>query len=228
MKKIFFILAWILLSVGTIMVGAGSYLLLKDAHHRPLAFVDLSSNQLAAAEKANSPLGEVKGIETSAEAQDARPQIVENFLRRYNSPLEPYDYYGKKLVEIADKYEIDFRFLPAIAMQESNLCKKAPEGTHNCLGFGIHKRGTLGFESYEAAFDRAGKELKANYIDQGRTTPEQIMHKYTPSSKGSWAASVTQWMNEMKYDDHKKGKEADEDVSVVEFTSAASVSGELN
>lgn len=31
-----------------------------------------------------------------------------------------------KIVAIADKYNIDFRLLPAIAMQESNLCKSDP------------------------------------------------------------------------------------------------------
>lgn len=152
-------------------------------------------------------LEHAQGIETMLETDDARPQIVANFLKRHSSPLEPAEHYGRVFVEIADRYGMDFRLLPAIAMQESNLCKSIPEGSHNCLGFGIHARGTLGFESYEANFERAGREIKKNYIDQGRTTPEEIMKKYTPSSNGSWAVSVNQWMAEMRYDDRQLGRE---------------------
>ncbi|MCD8545734.1 hypothetical protein LRY64_00035 [Candidatus Woesebacteria bacterium] len=95
------------------------------------------------------------GAKTAIREGDARPAIVASFLERHNSPLEPYDHYGQVLVETADRYNLDYRLLPAIMMQESNLCKAIPPGSHNCLGFGIHARGTLGFESYEASFDRA-------------------------------------------------------------------------
>ncbi len=157
-------------------------------------------------------------LKTNAEGADARAQIVANFLERYNSPLKPYEYYGTKIVAIADKYNIDFRLLPAIAMQESNLCKVIPPGSHNCLGFGIHERGTLAFDSYEANFERAARELKRNYIDIGLTTPELIQRKYTPSSNGSWAASVNQWMAEMRYDDKDSGRTKKTNADILEFT----------
>ena len=160
--------------------------------------------------------GQVRGLETTAVVSDARAQVVSNFLRRHNSPLDP-DEYGPKLVAIADKYGVDYRLLPAIAMQESNLCKVIPPGSYNCLGFGIHERGTLEFESYEANFDRAARELKKYYINQGRTTPEEIMRKYTPSSNGSWANSVNQWIHEMTFDDRQKGRETEGDANLLEF-----------
>ena len=34
------------------------------------------------------------------------------------------------------------------------------------------------------------KGFKKGYIDKGLKTPEEIMPKYTPSSKGSWARGV--------------------------------------
>lgn len=151
------------------------------------------------------------------EGSDARALLVARFLERHSSPLTPYDHYGQVFVDLADKNGFDFRLLPAIAMQESNLCKRIPENTYNCLGFGIHERGTLAFESYEANFERAARELKANYIDIGLTTPEKIMTKYTPSSNGSWADSVNQWMAEMRYDDRGLGRESESDESVLEF-----------
>ncbi len=146
------------------------------------------------------------GASSAVEAADARAIIVANFLERHNSPLEPYDYYGKALVETADRYSLDYRLLPAIMMQESNLCKSIPPGSYNCLGFGVHARGTLGFENYEAGFDRAARELKQRYVDIGLTTPEDIMRKYTPSSNGSWAFSVNQWIVEMEHDDRERAR----------------------
>ena len=165
---------------------------------------------------------EVKGVSTIKEIEDAREQIVGSFLERHNSPLEPYDYFGQFLVEIADKYGIDYRLLPAIAMQESNLCKKIPEGSFNCLGFGVHSKGTLAFESYEANFERAAKELKKNYIDIGLTTPEKIMTKYTPHSNGSWANSVNQWIAEMEYNSREKGRTEKTDADLEEYVSTDS------
>jgi len=157
------------------------------------------------------------GLTATGESSDGRAEIVAKFLERYNSPLKPYDHFGQVFVDVADRYGFDFRLLPAIAMQESNLCKTSDPAIFNCLGFGIHKNGTLAFDSYEANFDRAGRELKANYIDKGLTTPELIMKKYTPSSDGSWANSVNQWMAEMRYDDHQAGRDKKVDANVMEF-----------
>jgi hypothetical protein len=158
------------------------------------------------------------GIKTAIEEGDARVAIVAAFLERHNSPLDPADHYARALVEAADRYNLDYRLLPAIMMQESNLCKSAPAGTNNCLGFGIHKRGTLGFDTYEASFDRAARELKERYVDIGLTTPEQIMTKYTPSSNGSWAFSVNQWIVEMEYNDREKARVDRQDNNLLEYT----------
>ncbi|HEX7018051.1 MAG TPA: hypothetical protein VF209_04055, partial [Patescibacteria group bacterium] len=211
--------SWMFTSVGLILTSIAGYhywFLRQKTESTPT-----HTEATLLAPQAQTPTaaeGDVQGVTTLVETADARAEIVANFLERYDSPLQPYDYFGHKLVEIADRYNLDFRLLPAIAMQESNLCKKAPEGTHNCLGFGIHERGTLGFDSYEAAFERAARELKAYYVDIGLTTPEEIMTKYTPSSNGSWAASVNQWMAEMRYDDRASGKALKQDADVLEFT----------
>lgn len=163
-----------------------------------------------------SGMGE--GINFDIQTADARIEIIRSFLERYKSPLTPYDHFAQSLVEASDRYGLDYRLLPAIMMQESNLCKSSDPKIHNCLGFGIHERGTLGFDTYEESFDRAARELKANYIDQGLTTPEQIMRKYTPSSNGSWANSVNQWIAEMEHNDREAGKTASADANLLEYT----------
>lgn len=177
-----------------------------------------SSYVVVASEGQELPPRTATGISSAVEGSDARSMVVANFLERHNSPLEPYDYYGRILVEIADRYDLDYRLLPAIMMQESNLCKSIPPDSYNCLGFGIHERGTLGFENYEAGFDRAAREIKQRYVDIGLTTPEDIMKKYTPSSNGSWAFSVNQWIVEMEYNDRDRAKIDRKNNNLLEYT----------
>ncbi len=185
-----------------------------DYHLPKVASPDKETAQLALLNQANQP--QVMGVESNLETQDGRAEIVANFLERGGSPLKPYDHYGKILVDLADKYSLDFRFLPAIMMQESQLCKRIPEGSYNCLGFGIHSKGTLGFESYEAGFERAARELRANYVEQGRIQVSEIARKYT-ASVDKWTDAVNQFMAEMEYDDRKMGIEKKTDASVLEY-----------
>lgn len=137
----------------------------------------------------------IPSIDGVVESKDARPEIVKNYLTYYKSPLIPY---AELLVETADKYELDFRLVTAIAQQESNLCKIIPPNTYNCWGWGIHSRGTLGFNSYEEGIETVSRGIKEEYIDKGYTNPDEIMKKYTPMSNGSWARGVNQFMAEME------------------------------
>ncbi len=216
MRKFFFVFSWLLLSSSAVLVGASAYsfYFLTQAN-QPSKFELANLPKIQSGEEGKQ---QIQLVQTVIESEDARAALVAKFLERHNSPMKPYDYYGHKIVEISDRYQFDFRLLPAIAMQESNLCKNTnPGAPHNCLGFGIHARGTLDFESYEAGFERAGRELKAYYIDKGLTTVELIESKYTPSSNGSWANSVNQWMAEIRFDDRQMGRELKDNADVMEF-----------
>ena len=127
--------------------------------------------------------------------QDARVELVRNFFLHYNSPLEPY---AQNVVDNADKYGLDYRLIPAIAMQESNLCKKAPPDSYNCWGFGIYGKQVTKFSDYPTAIATVTKALSENYKAQGLETPEEIMSRYTPGSNGSWASGVTEFMNQLQ------------------------------
>lgn len=160
--------------------------------------LDSTNQPINAAASIYSP---VKGISTDIEIGDARPIIIAEFLKTHQSPLQPYDYWGEFLTKLADTYQLDFRLLPAISMQESNLCKKIPEGSFNCLGLGIHSAGTWTFDKYEDNFEAAAKILKQNYIDKGYITPDEIQDKYTPGSNGSWEFAVNHFMEILEYAD---------------------------
>lgn len=130
------------------------------------------------------------------ESVDARAKIIENFFKGYNCPLAAL---AENFVAAADKYQLNFRLLPAIAMQESNGGKKVIDNSHNPFGYGIYGKMVIKFSSWEEAIDRVGRALKEDYIKQGLTTPELIMIKYTPPSVGSgtWAKGVSSFMSEL-------------------------------
>lgn len=127
--------------------------------------------------------------------KDARIEIIRQFFSKYKSPLEPF---SENIVKAADKYSLDYRLLPAIAMQESNLCKKIIANSHNCWGFGIYGKKVTKFDNYPEAIETVTKTLAKNYVAGGLTTPEEIMKKYTPSNTGAWANSVNYFMNALQ------------------------------
>src|ERR1035437_3733756 len=49
-------------------------------------------------------------------SQDARLVAVKDFFKKYHSDLLPY---ADEVINSADKFGLDFRLIPAIAMQES-------------------------------------------------------------------------------------------------------------
>lgn len=216
-----FSVVWMILAA----TAAAAYITIGYAHMTDQSVAELlncvSTPPQTISEVRNSLTDTPKEMIGQSEAADARIALVHNFLERHNSPILQEDTdFAQFLVELADSHEMDFRLLPAIAMQESNLCKVIPEGSHNCLGLGVHKRGTWGFETYRENFNAAAKILKENYINKGLTTTEQIEKKYNPTSAnrdGSWASSVNQWMAEMRYDDRQLGKEKKSDADLLEF-----------
>jgi hypothetical protein len=137
----------------------------------------------------------IPSVSDSIESADARIEIVKKYLQTYSSPLVPY---ASLIVETSEKYSMDFRLITAIAQQESNLCKIIPPNSYNCWGWGIHSKGSLGFDSYEEAIETVSKGIKEEYLDKGYSTIEDIMSKYTPQSNGSWAAGVGSFMLEME------------------------------
>lgn len=142
--------------------------------------------------------GTVGEIISSVQTNDARPVIIEKYLKKYNSAMTPHEKIAQKVVEVSDHFGLDWRLLIAIAQQESNLGKKMPENCFNAWGYGIHSQGTLCFNSWEEGIETVAKGIKEKYVDQGLSTPEAIMAKYTPQSSGSWAFGVNQFLEDLQ------------------------------
>ena len=143
------------------------------------------------------PKSETSVSEEIAHA-DGRAKIIEEFLQTYKSPLFNY---GPVFITVADKYSLDWRLLPAIALQESNGGRKVINDSYNPFGYGIYGGQVIKFESWEEAIERVGKALREDYLNQGLKTPYQIMTKYTPPSLakgGAWATGVSTFMEQLR------------------------------
>jgi hypothetical protein len=193
MKQSIAILGWMGFTVLTLTISLGSYLSLSRI--QPVSFRPQATQYTTEAISGRAVNPQVLGAFAYAvKSEDAIPEIIKKYLKKYNSPLLPHTDF---LVATARSYRLDPRLLVAIAQQESNLCKKIPEDSHNCWGWGIHSQGTLKFNSYPEAIKAVTKGLSENYLGQGLTTPEEIMGIYTPLSEGSWANGVQQFLDEM-------------------------------
>lgn len=127
--------------------------------------------------------------------EDGRVEALDEFFAEYKSPLHGH---AKTIVDEADSHNIDYRFLPAIAMQESTLCKKIIKESFNCWGFGIYGGKVTRFESYDQAIKVVTATLAKKYVNQGLTSPEEIVKKYTPSDTGKWSDVVSLIMTRLK------------------------------
>jgi len=141
-----------------------------------------------------------KNLEISQDVfkKDARSKIVENFFKGYQSPLA---HLSDIFISVADKYSLDFRLLPSIAMQESNGGQKVIKDSKNPFGYGIYGGLVIRFQSWEASIERVGRALREDYLNRGLKTPTQIMAKYTPPSLekgGTWAKGVSSFMEELR------------------------------
>lgn len=126
--------------------------------------------------------------------RDIRVEKLETFFARYHSPLEPY---AQNIVEAADFYGLNHALVPAIAMQESTLCKKIPTDSYNCWGFGIHNGRVKRFKGFAEAIDAVTRTLARDYKGKGLEAPEEIMRHYTPQNTNNWAQNVAFFMNQL-------------------------------
>jgi hypothetical protein len=120
-----------------------------------------------------------------------KAQKIELFFRinRNNAPLADY---AEKFVEVANKYDLDYRLLPAIATVESS------GGKSNFRSYNAWGWGNKSFGSFEEGIETVGKGLKTGYIDKGRDTVDEIAPVYCPPNASNWVRSVNQFMIEIE------------------------------
>lgn len=154
-----------------------------------LLFLMLQPSRVVAAKQAESSAmltNEALGIQK----QDYRSAILKEFLEGYNSPLAEY---ADVFVQTADKYQIDWRLVPAISGVESTFGKHIPMNSFNAYGW---CNGDYSFKSWEESIEIVSSTLKKKYFNRGLDDPYKIGPVYAPPST-TWAGKVDYFMKKM-------------------------------
>lgn len=137
-------------------------------------------------------------LSATIESGDARVLLVESFLTKHNSPMSPY---AGNIVWEADRFGIDFRLLPAIAMCESGAGKRMPKKAEfNAFGIAVYTGQLNGkaFTSWPHAVSWVSQYIKEKYYDRGIIDLRSIGEIWAPPSVNtgySWTTCVESFKN---------------------------------
>jgi hypothetical protein len=195
LRKIIFTLIWF--PSALILIYVNLYLLnsisTDTSNSADVSIVsplgDITPYHVAASTSTSQVLG------TQINSADARILLLEQFLREHNSPLTPY---ASTFVEEADRNNIDFRLVVAIAMCESNLGKHIPKDSYNAWGIAVYTGQNSGanFANWEQAISWVSRYMKERYLDRGHDTLRKIGAIYAPPSVNtghSWSRCVEEF-----------------------------------
>lgn len=122
-----------------------------------------------------------QALDEEVEARKAKAEAIDAYFRERDMPMAGT---GMKMVLEAEKNDLDWRLLPAIAVRESTggkfQCKKV---ANSPFGWGSCK---ISFKSYDEAIEVVAKNLGGNnpktshHYDDKTTT--QILRAYNPPS----------------------------------------------
>ena len=201
-RKLFCLLSFFLVAPATLAVSLYLLVLANQAEIKMPIFVKQTDLE-AETYKMFAAVPQVLGVyEAQVKPADGRTVHLENFLRKYNSSLRPYEGIAQILVNEAEKCGIEYnldKIMLAIGMCESGLKEKnMPPDCYNAWGWGIHSRGTLCFPDWETGIQKVALGICEKYLKRGMTTPEDIMRIYTPLSNGSWAHCFRQFYQELE------------------------------
>ncbi len=153
-------------------------------------FIVLVLISLLAAARVSAEVSVADGSATLKKSQvnsDYRVRVLKLYLTKHNSPLADYAGY---FVETADKYNIDWRLVPAISGVESTFGKRIPYDSFNAYGWA---NGAYKFKSWEDSIEIVTKTLREKYIDRGAPSIAKIARRYAPPSS-TWAGKVKFFM----------------------------------
>ena len=145
---------------------------------------------------AATPVADAAASLVMAEAKpDARVAQLEAYLASHNSPMTQA---AGHFVAEADRLDLDWRLVAAIAGAESTFGKHVPAGSYNGWGWGIPTGAQSGiaFKDWEAGITTVSEGLRKNYINRGAVTVEQIGRIYAASPR--WASNVRFFLNKIE------------------------------
>ena len=128
------------------------------------------------------------------EEKDTRAQILQDYLKKYNSPLAPF---AKNFIDEADKNKIDWRLVTAISGVESYFGQMIPYNSYNGWGFGIYGNNVRRFPTWEEAITTISKALREDYMNKWKAkNVYEIGEIYATDPQ--WAYKVNRFMEEIE------------------------------
>ena len=113
-------------------------------------------------------------VDKEAETIKTRAEAIDSYFKAHDMPLAGK---GQKMAEVAKKYELDWRLIPAISYIETSggkhMCKN-PDAQNNPFGWGSC---AIGFSSIDEAIEVVGKNLSGE-------NPKTAKHYDNKSIKG--------------------------------------------
>ena len=127
--------------------------------------------------------------------RDERIDILRTYLLMHNSPLAAQ---ATHFVSEADRLDLDWKLMAAIAGTESTFGKYVPPGSYNAWGCGIPTGAQSGiaFDSWKQGITTVSEGLKYRYIARGAVTVEQIGRIYAASPR--WGRNVRFFLNQIE------------------------------
>lgn len=128
-------------------------------------------------------------VATIVAKEDDRAQRLEQYFQAKGSPFSGQ---AVGFVAVADKYDIDWTLLPAIAYLESQLGKQIPAFSYNPYGW---NNGKMKFKSWIEATETVAQGIRVRYAPSGEVTAYRIGKMYAESP--TWAVRVTKFQAEI-------------------------------
>lgn len=128
---------------------------------------------------------------TQENPNDFRVVALRKYLTKQNSPLVDF---ADEFVATADKYNLDWRLLPAISGVESTFGKRIPYKSYNAYGWA---GGNYRFISWEDSINVVSKSLKEDYIEKGAASLSKISRRYCPPNP-AWGYKVLFFMKQIE------------------------------
>ena len=127
---------------------------------------------------------------------DTRVARLRMFLTSYDSPLAGE---AETFVAQADKYNLDWKLVAAIAGVESTFGKQIPTGSYNGWGWGVFTGAADGvhFKDWAEGISVVSQGLRKNYIDRGAATIYEMGWIYAANGD-SWASHVRYFVDRLE------------------------------
>ncbi|MDO8570527.1 MAG: hypothetical protein Q7R97_02995 [Candidatus Daviesbacteria bacterium] len=144
-----------------------------------------------AAEKAAGASAVLASIQAE-KLPDNRAQNLKKILTSYNSPMADN---ADDFVRIADKYNLDWKLVAAIAGVESYFGQHVPYNSYNAWGWGVYGTQAIYFDSWRDGIFTVSEGLRKNYLNKGLNDPYAINKVYAASP--TWGSHVSFFLNEI-------------------------------